>query len=148
MADGDVMGLDLADSREVEVEGYRWRVGLVPFTRLETLRMRLLRAREAWLAAEGDARDEHALALSEALAEIVRWGLRGWPSAEPLPTEPETFGGRTFALVSRPILDRLCHVRGGALVSDLAVAVLDANRLDEATLLGFPSRSTGAPSGI
>jgi hypothetical protein len=139
MANGDMMGIDLSDTVEVEVAGKPWRVGLVPYGQLETLRLRLLRSRETWLAAEsdGEARDAASVAVSEAMSEIVRWGLRSWPSATPMPTEREAFAGRSFDLLARPMLDKLCHVRGGGLVADLAVAVLDANRLDEDTLLGF-----------
>ena len=141
-----MFGLDLSDTKDHEHGGVTWKIGAVPWAKLEALRADFLQH----LAELGDApaadaapathaaRRLAAIPLTQACGEVVRWGVKGWDLAGfPFETRPESFAGQSFPVLTDRLVDLLCRVDRGLLVEVLAIEVFKANAVSEEDLVGF-----------
>lgn len=125
-----MIGLDINETTEVEVAGGKWRVGVVPWGKMEALRLALGEAADARTAASQkviDAKgDEAATAAAvrewqrasvpylEACAEIVRWGVRSTPveRLNAIPMGSEKADGVEVQVLDRRVVEVLKRTRG------------------------------------
>lgn len=145
------------DVRERVVDGHTFGVRVIPVGKLDALEAPIVQiVAQASLAVRAEmsddekrealtkALDPHLAALSEAYAELVRWGIVSM-DGRPIATDSETFAGRTFTVLPRAGVDLLMHVGRGSLVAKLASEVRAANTLTVDDLAGFKWPSTQTP---
>lgn len=154
-----MLGLDITESEEIEVYGGKWRIGAIPWGKLELLRLALSRAYEGVTAAGArlrDATDEAGkreavhdwqaarVPYLEAAGEIVRYGVRATPSAalNAVPLGREQVAGVEVPVLSPSVVEVLKRVEqtgpdAPRLIDALAARVLEANELRPEDLLGF-----------
>jgi hypothetical protein len=138
--------LFIEDTERVDFEsrGVKWQIGPVPIGKLDEFELAIAEARRP-LAGLAEGTPEHAAAMARwwvdyarVAREVVRWGVKGWDAGKlPRKTERVESAGRSFDVLAPVIVEALSRVAGGALVSDLAAAVLKENRVDGDALLGF-----------
>ena len=155
-------GFDLNDTKQIEIAGVKWTVGVVPAFELARLNLRLRdasrdvdRARLDWLAAHPDvpAADRPAALVADAAfaaaaeraqvdclpvwADVIRWGLKAWEGASiPRETERVSVAGESLEILTGRVARAIC--RSPLLAQRLASEILSANALSEDDLRGFP----------
>lgn len=159
-----MLGLDINETTEVEVAGGKWRIGMVPWGKLEALRLAMLEAADARVAAsakvvasKGDDAATTAAVREwqrasvpylEACAEIVRWGVRSTPveRLNAIPLGSEKVDGVEVPVLDRRVLEVLKRAEGPKavdgslslrLIDSLATVVLTENSVSAEDLLGF-----------
>lgn len=149
-----MLGIDLGERAKVTVMGVEFTLGLIPWGKFEELRLQLDRAYQP-LAAPTAAKEAAPLdpaaraawdaaieaqspAISATYREFVRWGLKGWRLGKvALEFDEVEFAGLRYQVVKHELVDFLAHVAHGKACTELGLAILKANALDEETLLSF-----------
>jgi hypothetical protein len=152
-----MLGLDVSETTTVTLADTAWTLGLLPLAKNEELVDAVDDAHEPFRThvrthlRPDETMDNEALANCEECSrlltdatrqlrptyrEAVRWGLRSCDRLA-LETEVVPLVGKAYAVLTADFVQRLSRVGNGRLVQQLAVAVLDANRLNAREVLGF-----------
>lgn len=159
-----MLGLDINETADVTLAGGTWRIGVVPWGKLESLQMALMEAADARVvastkvvASKGDEAATNAavrewqrasVPYMEACAEIVRWGVRSTPveRLNAIPLGVEKIDGVEVPVLDRRVLEVLKRTSGPTaedgsltprLIDSLASLVINENKISAEDLLGF-----------